>query len=894
MQPWVEPAEENLKMAQELIYTSFPKGVKPGVSGFCTVAVSPDMAPNLISRLEGLSGYRQLFRPGTPEADLNPPNWSHVVINVGNTESHVIYRVADAGLDYTGRSNKLAHFIVLDKNDQAPCGPAAMLTTPGLIDLTFDQQVGTRAFTRQIPRQLVSPRPCLAWRQATGDPGWAGELAQTAWTGKYACIVYRPGMNVLALVQEAMALLPPERRWKTTFSTYYSKLPTGIDCQWRCVAAGTPEAAQAIAEVGAGLVIDLSNGALAPAAESPAVAAARAGRMVLAPAGVKAGVTAARQRPVQTSRPAADAALNAGIENELQAIDSAAANDLDDELLSAMDSMPEFILNARKKKTSQAAAGKKFGLYAAILALVFLIGIAVATYCVVTTGSLQNNTVAVNQTNLDDDDEDETTDETTDETDDEQFGLIPELDQNAVNDPNSDPAPVTEPAPVSDQNQQQEGNSVNGSDKGESQPDQQNANTDQKAANVQSEADVPKAEPNADSKQLNEENKNAEPAKQKDEPEKPQQDDEGKIFDDERWVGADPNQFFIYVDSNDSADCSRLNYQLKNKKLQISKLELVSLYSADSSNTDGYKYTLEYNQEFSCYIIKDNGVDDESIKIRISEDSQGESNASELKKFSIISIEGDRGIAFQDFVKQDQILLATFADKSTKIITFFRKEADVNLKNALTLATFENSFKTAIYTFQTNGFAEGFSISNLKLGCFGESVFFNKKEHKIVSKPTPKKNSSYEIRIEFNEPLRKPEGGMGAPPNKASKNKPASADRSKAAPVGSLKKVDTMKNIVIAFEKDSNIKILKVKYAFDLESKRGGGEPTGIDAIVRDYYSGLPTFKKEFLQKVRACGSNLPLYIDVYLVGDAFAENALHEPFLWKRLVLPPPEGASK
>ncbi len=880
-------------MAQELIYTSFPKGVKPGVSGFCTVAVSPDMAPNMISRLEGLSGYRHLFMPGTPEADMNPPNWSHVVINVGNTESHVIYRVADAGLDYTGRSNKLAHFIVLDKKDQAPCGPAAMLTTPGLIDLTFDQQVGTRAFTRQIPRQLISPRPCLAWRQTAGDPGWAGELAQTAWTGRYACIVYQPGMNVLALIQEAMALLPPERRWKTTFSTYYSKLPTGIDCQWRCVAAGTPEAAQAIAEVGAGLVIDLSNGALAPAADSPAVAAARAGRMVLAPAGAKAGGTAARQRPVQTSRPAAEAVLNAGIEDELQTIGSAAVNDLDDELLSAMDSMPELMLSAGKKKKTQASAGKKHGLYAAILAGIFLIGIAVATYFVVTSGSLQNgnNIVAINQTDLDDDDEDETTNETTDETDDEQFGLIPELDQNAVNEPNSEAAPVTEPAPVSDQNQQQEGDNVNGSDKGESQPEQQNANTDQNAANVQSEADVPKAEPNADSKQQNEENKNAEPAKPKEEPEKPQQDDEGKIFDDERWVGADPNQFFIYVDSNDAADCSRLNYQLKNKKLQISKLELVSLYSADSSNMDGYKYTLEYNQEFSCYIIKDNGVDDESIKIRISEDSQGESNASELKKFSIISIEGDGGIAFQDFVKHDQLLLATFADKSTKIITFFRKEADVNLKNALTLATFENSFKTAIYTFQTNGFAEGFSISNLKLGCFGESVFFNKKEHKIVSKPTPKKNSSYEIRIEFNEPLRKSEGGMVDPLDKASKNKAASADRSKAAQAPKMKKVDKMKNIVIAFEKDSNIKILKVKYAFDLESKRGGGEPTGIDAIVRDYYSGLPTFKKEFLQKVRACGLNLPLYIDVYILNP-YASSG--EPFLWKRLVLPPPEGASK
>ncbi len=882
-------------MARELIYTSFPKGVKPGVSGFCTVAVSPDLAPNMISRLEGLSGYRHLYMPGTPEAEFNPPNWSHVVISVGNTESHVVYRVADAGLDYTGRSNKLAHFIVLDKNDLAPCGPAAMLTTPGLIDVAFDQQVGTRPFTRPIPRQLVSPRPCLAWRQAAGDAGWAGELAQTAWTGKYACIVYRPGMNVLALIQEAMALLPPERRWKTTFSTYYSKLPTGIDCQWRCVAAGTPEADQAIAEVGAGLVIDLSNGALAPAADSPAVTAARAGRMVLAPV-AKSGGTAARPRPVQPSLSAVEAEVNAGILDELQAIDSTSLIDSEEELMNAMDSMPEFTLNSQRKKKHQAGAGKKIGLFAAILAVVFLIGIAVATYCVVTTESTQNgnNTVAVNQTNPDEDDEDQTTDETTNETDDEQFGVIPDPDQSAVNDPNSEPAPVTEPAPVSDQNQQQDGNGVNGSDKGENQPkgeiqpEQQNANTDQNAASVQSEAAVPESEPKADSKQQEEEKKNAEPAKQKKEPEN-QQNDEANVFNDSRWVEADRNQYFIFVDSNGAADCSRLNYQLKEKKLQISNLELISIYKTDNSDMD--EYELVYKKEFSCYVVKINSVDS-SIMIRTSQNSQGDNQKPD--NFSTVSIEGDGGLEFSDFVKQ-KFLLATFPDNSTKVIGFFQRIADNNLKTALNQATFENSFNTAIYTVQASGFAEGLSISDLKYGCYGKFVSVNKKEYEIVSREFNKRNSSYEIRIKFKETLKKPEGGLGDVHDKAQQKNSAPANPSAGTinNTNTVSNTDTINNIVIAFEQDSkSIKIRKVKYAFDLESKRSG-EPTGIDVIVKEYFGSTPKAKQAFLKNKRQFGFNLPLFIDVYIFNP-LAPNATHEPFLWKRIVLPQPEGASK
>src|SRR5438067_11812467 len=101
-------------MSQELIYTSAPRGLKAGSSGFCTVAMSAGMPAALASRLESISGYRPLFPLGDAGAARNPVAWSHCRIDVGGAARHVLSRVAFAGADYSGRSNKLAHHVALD------------------------------------------------------------------------------------------------------------------------------------------------------------------------------------------------------------------------------------------------------------------------------------------------------------------------------------------------------------------------------------------------------------------------------------------------------------------------------------------------------------------------------------------------------------------------------------------------------------------------------------------------------------------------------------------------------------------------------------------------------------------------------------------------------------
>jgi hypothetical protein len=228
------------------MYTSAPQGLKAGSRGFCTVVSTQGMAVNLSERLESLSGYRHVFPPNDPQVALNPVVYSHLKLIIGGRRCHVLSRICAAGLDYTQRTNKFAHHVVLDDNELSPAGPAWLLQQPGFMATAWDGQTLVLPGGRRPPMGQLQPAICQAWAQATGDAGWGGVLAETAANGSRgggATVVFRPGMDVLALVAEAIALLPPEHRWDVTFSTYFTKLPPGVDCLWRFVVAGSPEAA---------------------------------------------------------------------------------------------------------------------------------------------------------------------------------------------------------------------------------------------------------------------------------------------------------------------------------------------------------------------------------------------------------------------------------------------------------------------------------------------------------------------------------------------------------------------------------------------------------------------------------------------------------------------------
>lgn len=230
-------------MALELVYTSVPAGLKRGTYGFCTVACTQNIPAIIASTLENLSGYRHLFPAGSPQ---NPVIYSHLTLSLGGLPAHLLSRIADAGLDYTQRTNKLAHHVVLqDSIDEPPAaGPAALFSKPGMFLTQWNQEPAYIPHEKQIPHFDESPGICRNWGSAAGDPGWGGVLAGSLILKRPVCVIYKPGTDLFPLFRESVALLPHHLRWDATFTTFFTKLPPGTKCLWKGIIAGSTEEAQ--------------------------------------------------------------------------------------------------------------------------------------------------------------------------------------------------------------------------------------------------------------------------------------------------------------------------------------------------------------------------------------------------------------------------------------------------------------------------------------------------------------------------------------------------------------------------------------------------------------------------------------------------------------------------
>jgi hypothetical protein len=248
-------------MSHELLYTSVPPGLIAGVKGYSTVASTSDMPPQLTQLLEqSLSDYRY-------SAEGNPGVvWSHLRVREGLRELSVLTRKTPVN-DHSGRPSVFAHHVVLGPDELPQGGPAWVLQqrlpgrqSPEFLLPAWDGFVGTLPAGRTPPRGDRAPGKCTAWEYAGLDPGWAGVLAEAflAAPDQPSFVIARPDQDLLPLIADAVALLPVERRWSLTFSTYFTGLPPKVPCAWRGVLADSKEAQQA-ARLGRGVVLDLEH-----------------------------------------------------------------------------------------------------------------------------------------------------------------------------------------------------------------------------------------------------------------------------------------------------------------------------------------------------------------------------------------------------------------------------------------------------------------------------------------------------------------------------------------------------------------------------------------------------------------------------------------------------------
>jgi len=268
-------------MAREIVITSAARGVKLGRSGFQVVMRTAGMREDLTESLEALAVYRHL----PPGAGQNPECLFYRVVKAGGGQFHVLGRVGDAGSDYSNRSNKLAHLVALDQQELGPLrqsSPAVVLQAiDGRLARTWPGGPEERQQSFAVgSAPAVNPGPCVRWRDATGDAGWAGLLADRAAKGQPTLIIAPDSSpascrTLLALFAEALAFVPVAKRWDVSFdTTVISSAPV----LWRGTYAGSPESMNRLPGL---VVIDLARRPQLPAESAglPLVAAARAGRL---------------------------------------------------------------------------------------------------------------------------------------------------------------------------------------------------------------------------------------------------------------------------------------------------------------------------------------------------------------------------------------------------------------------------------------------------------------------------------------------------------------------------------------------------------------------------------------------------------------------------------------
>jgi hypothetical protein len=223
-------------MASELIYTSAERGLRPGTRGYCTVAHTRGIAPALLQILEALSSYKSLYAVHEESNAENPVSFSHYRSSLLGRSVSVLSRVSPIRADHTGRSNKLAHHILLNAREYPAAGPLWLSKQPEFFLEQWDEEPHFIEMPKMVPSGDEECGKAGTWEELTGDAGYAAllpSLFQNA-PRQVIYLLFSPGMPMLSLLSEAMALLPAESRWQVTYNTYFTALPAGMNCLWRC------------------------------------------------------------------------------------------------------------------------------------------------------------------------------------------------------------------------------------------------------------------------------------------------------------------------------------------------------------------------------------------------------------------------------------------------------------------------------------------------------------------------------------------------------------------------------------------------------------------------------------------------------------------------------------
>lgn len=205
------------------------------------------MREALMLQLEKWSYYQHLSLSGGQER----PIYSCRVVDIRGSRYHVLSRIQDAGLDFTGRTNFLAHHLVFTPEEirQFPSSPIILRDWTGWVKSWSKepQMLENEDWSALTKLSASVSVPAKDWQKLTGDAGNGYGLLESR-----AGIAFRVDNlteeQILALFAESLELLElrdPRRdfratAWQYTFTTSMQEQDNPADFRWRCLHSDNP------------------------------------------------------------------------------------------------------------------------------------------------------------------------------------------------------------------------------------------------------------------------------------------------------------------------------------------------------------------------------------------------------------------------------------------------------------------------------------------------------------------------------------------------------------------------------------------------------------------------------------------------------------------------------
>jgi hypothetical protein len=207
------------------------------------------MREALMLQLEKFCYYQHLSLSGGQER----PIFACRIVDIRGTRFHVLSRIQDAGLDFTGRTNFIVHHLVFTPEEirQFSTPPVILRDWPGwLKSWTKEPQLLENEDWAELTALAGKTNvPAQTWQRVTGDAVNGYGLLE-ARAGASFRVDDQPDETILELLAESLELLEVRdtRRdfrtaaWNYTFTTSMQEQDNPADFRWRCIHSDNPAA----------------------------------------------------------------------------------------------------------------------------------------------------------------------------------------------------------------------------------------------------------------------------------------------------------------------------------------------------------------------------------------------------------------------------------------------------------------------------------------------------------------------------------------------------------------------------------------------------------------------------------------------------------------------------